>query len=196
MLWLESGVTRILPCGKTQVWEERRVDMHESNVWLNLSSSPEASMSHMARALEPTLMPSEPRHSQPRALLAGQSGSAGSDGCSTLTFPGRLALQTSCVNAVGSSPCRLPADFEWLVTLGDLMKEFQCHSWGFAVIAGTFAVEKAHRLASLSRVGCSPPFFLPLSSVVLVGVYQTPEHLFAFLLVVSAESQWPKREPG
>lgn len=57
--------------------------MHEINVWLNLSSSPETNMSHMAWAFDPILMPSEPRHSQPWTLMAFQSDSAGSDGYST-----------------------------------------------------------------------------------------------------------------
>ncbi|XP_010130305.1 PREDICTED: transmembrane protein 241, partial [Buceros rhinoceros silvestris] len=96
-----------------KVWEERRrVDMHERNTWLNLSSSPETNMSHLAWAFEPTLMPSEPRHSQPWTLMAFQSDSAGSDGYSTLTFPRRLALQTSYVNVIGSSSRHLSADFE------------------------------------------------------------------------------------
>lgn len=79
--------------------------------WLNLSTSPETSMSHT---------PSEPWHSQPWLLIAFHvckfqsvnSDSPGTDGCNILAFPRQLSLPAACGNTVGSLLCHLSADFE------------------------------------------------------------------------------------
>lgn len=90
-------------------------DEHERNTYLNLSTSPETNMSHVAWGVEPVLTPREPRHSKPGTLMAFQSvnlDSAGSDGCSMLAFPRQLALPATHDNTVRSLPCHLSADFE------------------------------------------------------------------------------------
>lgn len=165
---------------------------------LSLSTSPETSTSHMTQGVEPILMPtSDPSHPaiDPRGLPVCKFRQCWEWWLQHAGIPQTTSSASQPAVAIWLDPCHTTflLALKWLVTLRYLVKR------GFAIIAGTLALGKAHCV----------PFFLPnFQGQAAVWIFllalsylcctnssvpklRTPICFLAFFF--SVESQWPNQ---